>query len=381
LINRQGIVQITEDHSWVEEQVRAGLLTEEQARKHPQRNLVTRAMGSKPSVEVDLFEGEIATGDKLLLCSDGLTGRVADAEIAAIVQQYPVEEAARRLVAEANERGGNDNITALIVAAQAELPTVKAPVIPAPEQKAARRVPLIPILTALAAVVVIAVAAFWAWNAGIIGGAVDTPTPSATATSTAPAPTATEAEIVPTAEAASPTASPTLEPTSTLAAAPSATAEAPTATETALPSDTPAASDTPTASPTATDTATATAENTPAVTGTPELPPAPLTLLQPVSGAILTDTVTFSWQASRPLAAGEGFQFLIGRENEEGSFLYESLPQQEDNIEINLNNILPEGEQGNHFVWSVCIVSTESGERLTEVASPRSFTYGPDGGP
>jgi hypothetical protein len=338
-------------------------------------------MGSKPSVEVDLFEGEISTGDKLLLCSDGLTGRVSDAEIAAIVQQYPVEEAARRLVAEANERGGNDNITVLIVAAQEELPTIKAPVIPAPGQKAGRRRPLVPLLAALAALVLVAIAAFWAWNAGIIGGADETPTPTASATSTVPAPTATEAEIAPTAGAASPTASPTLEPTSTLMATPSATAEAPTATETPLPSDTPAPSDTPTTTPAPTDTGTATAESPPAATNTPELPAAPLTLLQPVSGANLTDSVTFTWQSSRPLAAQEGFQFLIGRQNEEGSFFHQSLPVQEESIEISLNSILPEGEQGNEFVWSVRIVNTESGEPITDAAPPRTFIYGPDGGP
>ena len=118
LINRTGITQITEDHSWVEEQVRAGLLTPEQARKHPQRNLVTRALGSKSTVEVDLFEGEISASDTLLLCSDGLTGRVDDQEIAAIVREQLPAEAARLLVAQANERGGNDNITVLIVRAE-----------------------------------------------------------------------------------------------------------------------------------------------------------------------------------------------------------------------------------------------------------------------
>ncbi|MGC9333414.1 MAG: Stp1/IreP family PP2C-type Ser/Thr phosphatase, partial [Anaerolineae bacterium] len=117
LISKQGIVQITTDHSWVEEQLRAGLLTREQVRHHPHRHLVTRALGSKPSVEVDLFEAEISAGDSILLCSDGLIGRVEDAEIATTVQQYAPEEAARHLVAQASERGGSDNITVLIVTA------------------------------------------------------------------------------------------------------------------------------------------------------------------------------------------------------------------------------------------------------------------------
>ena len=95
LINKGSMTQITDDHSWVEEQVRAGLLTPEQAKRHPQRNLVTRALGSKPSVDVDLFEGKVSTGDVILLCSDGLTGRVEDHEIAAIVRDHPPHEAAQ----------------------------------------------------------------------------------------------------------------------------------------------------------------------------------------------------------------------------------------------------------------------------------------------
>ena len=135
LINRASMAQITEDHSWVEEQVRAGLLTPEQAKRHPQRNLVTRALGSKPSVDVDLFEGEVSTGDAILLCSDGLTGRVEDHEIAAIVRDHSPNEAARLLVAAANERGGSDNITVLIVSTEKDagaIAPVLAPAVAAP---------------------------------------------------------------------------------------------------------------------------------------------------------------------------------------------------------------------------------------------------------
>ena len=126
LINRQKMTQITHDHSWVEEQVRVGLLTPEQALRHPQRNLVTRALGSRPSVEVDLFEGEIDAGDTLLLCSDGLTGRVKDREIERIVRDSHPQQAAKELVDLANERGGKDNITVLIISAREELETVRA---------------------------------------------------------------------------------------------------------------------------------------------------------------------------------------------------------------------------------------------------------------
>jgi serine/threonine protein phosphatase PrpC len=118
-IGPRRIDQITEDHSWVQEQVRHGLITEEQARKHPQRNIVTRSIGSKPTVEVDLLTGQLNDGDTLLLCSDGLTGVVQDNEIQTIVTNNSAQEAARRLIALANSRGGPDNITVLIVKAKA----------------------------------------------------------------------------------------------------------------------------------------------------------------------------------------------------------------------------------------------------------------------
>jgi serine/threonine protein phosphatase PrpC len=116
-INKQGISQITEDHSWVGEQVRAGLMTHEQAERHPQRNLITRALGSKPAVDVDLFTGEIQEGDILLLCSDGLSGSVSDRQMAAIAYAESPPQAVARLIALAKEQKAEDNISALIVKA------------------------------------------------------------------------------------------------------------------------------------------------------------------------------------------------------------------------------------------------------------------------
>ena len=162
LINKAGIIQITEDHSLVEEQVRAGLLTPEQARRHPQRNLVTRALGSRASMEVDLFEREIAAGDILLLCSDGLTGRVENQEIAAIVQEAPPQEAVQQLIALANERGGNDNITALVISTREERDSIReSPGIPfrAKPTSGSRMVPMLVIVATILALVLAAVAA------------------------------------------------------------------------------------------------------------------------------------------------------------------------------------------------------------------------------
>lgn len=115
LIRRGKIKRITRDHSWVAEQVRAGILTEEEARHHEHRNIVTRSLGSRPEVEVDLFREKLRPGDAVLLCSDGLTDEVQDEEIRQIVASNDPQEAANQLIELANQRGGADNITALVV--------------------------------------------------------------------------------------------------------------------------------------------------------------------------------------------------------------------------------------------------------------------------
>jgi len=109
--------QITHDHSWVEEQVRAGTLTPTAARQHPWRNVVTRALSGGEDPEVDVTDISPKPGERYLLCSDGLFTVVADSHIAEILggQGVPLESIARSLVAAANEGGGPDNITALIL--------------------------------------------------------------------------------------------------------------------------------------------------------------------------------------------------------------------------------------------------------------------------
>jgi serine/threonine protein phosphatase PrpC len=130
---RQGRVkQISLDHSWVAEQVRAGLLTEEQARTHAQRNVITRSLGTQPDVDVDVFREPLSPGDCLVLCSDGLSGLVSDEELKRIVEQSVPQESVYHLVERANENGGPDNITAIVVQVQevgAEPPGVRNPVL------------------------------------------------------------------------------------------------------------------------------------------------------------------------------------------------------------------------------------------------------------
>lgn len=116
LVNAKGISQLTIDHSWVLEQVALGVLTTDQARTHPLRNVVTRAIGAASELNVEMTTHVMEPGDVLLLCSDGLSGMVLDKDVERIVQANsdPVK-AANLLVAEANSRGGEDNITVLLV--------------------------------------------------------------------------------------------------------------------------------------------------------------------------------------------------------------------------------------------------------------------------
>ena len=104
--------QISEDHSYVEEMRRRGKITEADARTHPQKNLITRAVGVEPYVEGDLFEVRLTEKDMLLLCSDGLTGMTEDSRIAEVLSNAPtLELAGDALLQLALDGGGRDNIT------------------------------------------------------------------------------------------------------------------------------------------------------------------------------------------------------------------------------------------------------------------------------
>lgn len=110
------LLQITKDHSVVEEMVASGSITREEARNHPQKNIITRAVGTDINTEADLFERECNSGDCLLLCSDGLSGMLEDEEICNIIQKYAESKTiAEKLIEEAKARGGYDNITVVCV--------------------------------------------------------------------------------------------------------------------------------------------------------------------------------------------------------------------------------------------------------------------------
>ncbi len=116
LLRDGALQQLTKDHSYVQEQVDAGFLTPEQARYHPYSNVITRCVGASPDVQPDVYQGDVRVGDLFLVASDGLTGMVDDRRLQMLLMSRSVpERKVHSLIAEANGRGGLDNITAIVV--------------------------------------------------------------------------------------------------------------------------------------------------------------------------------------------------------------------------------------------------------------------------
>lgn len=130
LLRSGRLVQVTQDHSVVATMVRSGSLSESEARIHPQRNVITRALGSDPHVIIDTYEYETLRGDRWLLCSDGLSGPVDDEHLELILNsERDPRLCVEKLVDAANAAGGNDNITAIIIDVPADDSTVEARVL------------------------------------------------------------------------------------------------------------------------------------------------------------------------------------------------------------------------------------------------------------
>ncbi|GCE51017.1 protein phosphatase [Thermosporothrix hazakensis] len=116
LIRDQQVHQIAEDHSWLAEQVRQGRMTAEEAKKSTKnRNMIIRALGTQADVDVYATTVDLQSGDTLILCTDGVHTQVSEEEIYTIVTQYPPQESSRYLIERANENGGPDNSTAIVV--------------------------------------------------------------------------------------------------------------------------------------------------------------------------------------------------------------------------------------------------------------------------
>lgn len=116
LIKDNEITQITKDHSLVEMLIESGSITKEDAKTHPQKNVITRALGTNNSVEADVYEFKVGEDDVLLLCSDGLVNMVEDEKILSMITEcHDFENLADKLIAEAEDAGGHDNITVVLI--------------------------------------------------------------------------------------------------------------------------------------------------------------------------------------------------------------------------------------------------------------------------
>jgi PPM family protein phosphatase len=170
--------QITFDHSLVAELQRRGMITEEEALVHPRRNEVLRSLGVERDVEVDLHRLDLEPGDLFLLCSDGLSGVVRDAEIADVMHRESPAQAVRTLVDFANSRGGPDNVTVQI--ARIPVPEPDPVSAPEPSQVRALTLALVTVAVVLAAVLV------WALIGELSPAASPAPAPPAAAGGVAP---------------------------------------------------------------------------------------------------------------------------------------------------------------------------------------------------
>jgi serine/threonine protein phosphatase PrpC len=120
------ITQISHDHSEVQDLIDRGILDASEAKTWPRRNVVTRAIGAAVEPELDLGEGEVAPGDRFLLCSDGLTNHVSDAEIAATLAEGPPKRVCQDLLALTLQRGASDNVSLIVIACDFDRRTVRS---------------------------------------------------------------------------------------------------------------------------------------------------------------------------------------------------------------------------------------------------------------
>jgi serine/threonine protein phosphatase PrpC len=125
LLRESRIYQVSEDHSLVNEQLKAGAISPDEAKHSRFKNIITRSVGFEQQVQVDLMGVELEGGDILLLCCDGLSNLVEDDEILRVVEDSPLEDAPAKLIELANDRGGDDNITAVVIGVQG--PTSTSP--------------------------------------------------------------------------------------------------------------------------------------------------------------------------------------------------------------------------------------------------------------
>ena len=310
-IRQDEMVQLSRDHSVVADLVRQGKLTPKQAEKDSRKNRITRSLGRRPKVEVDIDKFTSQPGDTYLLCSDGLSGPVSDDAIRAVASKLPPKEAVKRLVYLANKRGGPDNISVAIVrresapavaASSSEERVVGAGDQDQSEPKTPTKRKRNPLFVGLAVVAMVAVIA-------LVALLIRPPYLCLNDLTATPEASKTEATAVPEKTLERPTNILTMEPTTTLEKKPTTTprpGETPTAA-TLVPSPTSTPSPTPLPAPTAAP-ATSYAHSAPG-------------LLSPQGDAGECKSISFSWEWDGALDTGAGEYFELrfwkdGSENE-----------------------------------------------------------------
>ncbi len=310
LLRSGQITQLTRDHTVTQAKIDQGLLAPEDAKLDPERNVVTRSLGTRPEVRADLFPPlPLAEGDVVLLCSDGLTDMLADAEILRLATGVPLDRAARRLIAAANKRGGIDNISVVLAHIGGKS-----------EARAGTRLSgkQLVVLGALF-ILLLLVLVVWGWS---MGNVHPSPTPASTPVYTATPPATIVATV-------------TLGATATDAPLTSTGTPVPAgaATSTLMPTFTPTPS-----LPSRTPDAGAT------------LGVGTLQLLSPDRGLSFKNPIQFAWTGQ--LQSGQQFQLII-RHEESG---YEAIYPLGDNVGLEIN--LP-AEKVGQGLWRVRITKSD----------------------
>jgi serine/threonine protein kinase len=395
--------QLTQDHSWVAEQVRAGLLSPDQAEVHPQRSVITRALATAPDVKVDYSDANLQVGDVLVLCSDGLSAEVGDNQIAALSSKAAsAQEAVQRLIQLANDNGGEDNISVAVIRVTGEASGVMPAVV---LEGVTEKVPVVaarsprrgfPWLFVVVAVTVLLLPGYYILTHPRLPQAPTGPTtPADLMTPAGPDATVTLApalqrtvDVTPGVQAGSPvdtpiapalaSGGPTVAPTETLAPVPSSSIVNPqSSVENRV---------------TPTSPGPTKAEPTPA----PQLVAAPV-LGDPVPGAVESGpAVRFSWSSSgHALRAGEGYALFVWPVKDgvcEGwacstvfSACDKQIPYTETTATILPSNALAGFPGGGEYYWAVMIVDTTRPDAggagrcllVSDRSSPHRFTYTP----
>jgi len=356
---RNGLArQLTEDHSFIAQGLKQGIVTPDQVEKHPYRGVITRVLGGGPDVQPDFFREQLQAGDAILLCSDGLPNEVDDQQIAATISRSrTAQEAAGRLVNQANQHGGRDNVTAIVIGVDGRRPAAIAGL---PSW-------LLPLAGAAMAVALILAVLVMAWRPtpGPLPAVSPLVTPGTTALATPPMPVAMVATT-----AAPPLMAPTAAPPLMATTTPSqtlSTGAIPTETETGtgIPAS---ATPSPTTTPTRKPSPTATPTPTP-VYPRPEL-------VDPPPDATLSGKRTFKWKWTGEWTGNLGFELQISTKEDEDFVTvlsYEYCRKNDENTfefpSVEIDTLPQPANKSGPFYWRVTLIDTQTKDTLVSSES------------